>query len=170
MDKPSLLYYYAHIFLKHIIFNMWDDFNKIINQGPNALKNMLIGEFERIKQDPKNLLSNKEITIEPDSFNPIMVKIDEERKLLVVKFPTPIETAEVAYVAILLNAENPRYFTLELHRPNEMEKQMFPDRTYDRYEFCEWSKDGKHHILGTKNGELKSPNPDIFIEEIKAIL
>ena len=122
------------------------------------------------RSDPKDLLTNKDITIESDTFNPMMAKIDEERRLLVIKFPTPKETTEVAYVAILLYTDNPRYFTLELHQPNEMEKQMFPDRTYDRYEFCEWSKDGKHHLLKTKNGELKDPNPDIFIEEIKGVL
>lgn len=81
----------------------------------------------------------------------------------------PNETTEVAYIAIVLNKQQevlPRYFTLELHRPNDIEKQLFPERTSDKYGICEWDKDNKHYLYKS----IDSSDPTLFTEELKKII
>jgi len=169
MDKPSLLYFFPHVFLKDAILNQWDSFGKIVSQGPTTLKDNLVKEFNRLKEDPQEDLSKKDITLSPTDFDPILMKLNQDTDAIVVKFPTPTETTEVTHIAIILPkqpTDTPRYFTLELHRPNDMEKQLFPEKTSDRYEVCEWSKDNKH----TLHKSIENPDHTVFIEEINKIV
>lgn len=169
MEKVSLLYFFPHVFLKDAILNQWDYFYKIISQGPTNLKMTLTTQFNQLKEDPKDILSNKDVILNSTDFDPILVNLNQETDAIIIKFPIPKETTEVAYIAIVLTKQQevlPRYFTLELHRPNDIEKQLFPERTSDKYEVCEWDKDNKHHLYGS----IENPDPTLFAEELKKII
>lgn len=169
MNKQPLLYFFPHILLKNAVLNQWDSFGKIVSQGSSTLKDVLVKEFNRLKEDPKDIFSNKEITLNSTDFDSISMKLNQDTNAIVVRFPVPTETTEVTHIAIVLTkqpADTPRYFTLELHKPDDMEKQLSPKRISNRYQVCEWSKDGKHNLYKS----IKNPDPVLFIEEIKKVL
>lgn len=166
MEKPTLLYFFPHVYLKDAIFNLWPTFSKTISEGPSALKKNLINGFEQLKADPQDMISKKDVVLDSEAFDSQMADLGEGKELLIIKFPTPQETTEVSFVAILMSAGQPRYFTFELHRPNEMERQMFPERKNDRYEVCEWLTNGSHNLTtGTDDASL-----DAFVGEIKKVV
>ena len=127
MNKQPLLYFFPHILLKNAVLNQWDSFGKIVSQGSSTLKDVLVKEFNRLKEDPKDIFSNKEITLNSTDFDSISMKLNQDTNAIVVRFPVPTETTEVTHIAIVLTkqpADTPRYFTLELHKPDDMEKQL----------------------------------------------
>lgn len=161
MSQTPLLYFFPHVFLKDAVLNQWEFFKKEIDKGPKHLQQWMVANFNGLKQDPKGMLSNTDITLESDTFEMAVGNLTSGGKVIVVKFPVPQQTTEVTFVGIMLG-ETPRYFTLELHRPDEMEKQMFPEKTNDRYELCEWEKNGTHKLLkGVDRSGLQE-----FIDEL----
>jgi len=160
--KPNLLYYYAHIFLRNAVLKQWQAISTEIQAGPGVFEKGLKENFERLKEDPQDKFTQKDVTLEESDFSTTLSEVGLNKTLLLlVKFPTPRELTEVFYVGITLE-QNPKYFTLELHRPTEEEKQMFPDRTNDTYKFCMWRTPEEH----LNYGNLSEPTAQAFAKRI----
>lgn len=168
MEKPSLLYHFAHVYLRDVVLKQWKTFKSSVSAGPEVLKEELINNFNRVQQDPTRKWS-KDVMLEPAAFDSVLKKLENDKELLVIRFPTPQETTEVTFVGILLE-ETPRYFTFELHRPTEEEKQLLSNKTGDSYKLGEWNKEGEHTLLAVNDRSIEESTSEIFANEIKQIL
>ncbi len=165
MNKPPLLYFFPHIYLRDVVLKQWSGFRDMAMQGPVALKAKLVESFNKLKEDSRDMLVKKDVVLDPMSFDSTVATLSVDKKLMIIKFPTPQETTEVTFVGVLLG-EAPRYFTFELHRPEEAERKLSPDRVNDSYKLCEWKNDGKHLLLSSTDQSTS----EIFVNEIKKII
>jgi hypothetical protein len=165
MKKIPLLYFFPHMYLKDAVLSQWPSLKNIIDKGPVIFKDWLVTNFNKMKEDPKDLLSNKDVVLTPSAFDLTMADMPTGKKLLVITFPPPQETTEVVFVGILVD-EKPRYFTFELHRPSQAEKELFPERITDSYKLCEWGADGVHKLLKSSDDAQMSS----FVSGITSIL
>jgi hypothetical protein len=164
--KPSLLYYFENIFLRDAIYKHWEAFHSDITKGPDILKDGLVSNFLRVQSDPKEILSKKKVEINNDDFNPTMAAVGSLKiPFLVINFPEPKETAEAYYGGIILS-ESPKYYLLELHRPDDIEKKTLPkENQKESYFLGVWDNSFTHVNLG----DLKTNSIGEFISRVDEI-
>lgn len=159
MPKATLLYYYAHVYLPSIVYANKDAFMATVDKGPEVLRSTLVKTFEQMKADENKDLDEKNIELKPEDFTSIMKKSKDGTSLLLIKFPAPSHTTEVAYAGITLGDEL-KYYTLELHQPIQLDKDT---PRSDKYFFCSWTKNREHHRL---KGTFDDPDPELFAQAI----
>jgi hypothetical protein len=168
MNQTTLLYYYAHVYLPEIVFNHTDLFLGNAAKGPSSLKPLLHQTFNTVKNNPQLELAEKDITLSEADFDLSISALDNNTKLLLIKFPQPKNTAEVFYVGVYLDKE-PKYFTLELHIPEEIELQIDPNMT-NKYLFGQWVKAEnkfQHRLLSP---DFSEPRPGYLANAVNEYL
>lgn len=161
-SKPTLLYYFTHQYLRDIVQEHFAFFNSVVGLGGQMLEKVVRQTFEALKNYD---LSETGVTLEDNDFSTSMVTLDAKKiPLLVIKLPEPRNTAEASYIGIVLGRPV-RFFTLELHVPNEAEKQINPNAE-TKYHLCEWAKK-EHRLL---NQSWTEPDSAKFSGAIEIIL
>ncbi|MCS7091748.1 MAG: hypothetical protein NZM26_00130 [Patescibacteria group bacterium] len=162
-DKPTLSYYFTHQYLRDIVQDYFAFFDSVVRLGDAILKKTLRQTFETLKNYN---LSETDVLIEEDDFSSFMVPIGANKApLLVIKLPKPKNTTEASHVAIFLGVRPVRFFTFELHLPNEIEKQINPN-AQTKYLLAEWTKK-EHKLL---NFSCNDPDSTKFAQAIANIL
>jgi|SRR3989338_9065848 len=160
--KTTLLYYYPHRYLRDIVFRDTDVFLEKAGAGPRDFEAALRQTFTKFQNDGNNNLEGKDVQLAEDDFSTSLSTIRGNLPLLLIKFPQPTDTAEVFYVGVTLD-RNPRYFTLELHKPVLLDESS---PRADQYKFCEWKSDGTHHLYH----DLSEPRPGYLAGAVEALL
>ena len=166
MNNPTLLYYYAHVYLPMVVFQHTQDFLLRVQRGPDVFKETLKKTFIEIKNDTNNNLNEKDLELIDDDLKPSITKLDNGLALLVINFPAPRHTAEVFFVGITLEPQ-PKYFTLELHRPVEFTESGMEDHAPDKYYLCIWAS-GKHFLLN--KDVVTEPKAELFVAAVNKYL
>lgn len=160
--KPTLLYYFSHRALRDFVQDNFVFFDSVVRLGPQIFEKTLRQSFETMKRFN---LAEVDITATETDFTTSIARINENKdSLLLIKLPEPRNTTEVSFIGITL-AGNVRYFTLELHIPNDLEKQVNPD-AQTKYVLGEWVKK-EHRLL---NQSLSEPDPAKLSGAIEKVL
>lgn len=160
--KPTLLYYFTHQYLRNLVQNNFAFFDSVVRQGPQVFEKAIRQTFETLKRYD---LEETDINLAENDFTLSLATLGQNKvPLLVIKLPKPRHTTEASHVGIVLGRPV-RYFTLELHIPIELEKQINPEMQ-TKYFLCEW-KENVHHLL---NKSFLEPDPTKFSGAIEAIL
>lgn len=166
--KPTLLYFFAHVFLRDAVFQQWETLRTSIHKGPSIFQDNLRANFLRLSNE-KNNFRNTNIELFEDDFKPLAVNLasgEKRVRIFIVRFPKPKESPEVAYIAIT-DELKPKYFTLELSRPTLSQKNSLPVHMHsDNFIFCEWTSEGNHNNYGA----VTSPILENFINRIDKAL
>ncbi|MCX7928762.1 MAG: hypothetical protein N2558_03720 [Patescibacteria group bacterium] len=162
-NRPTLLYYFTHQYLRDIVQDYFAFFDSVVRLGDAILKKTLKQTFEALKNYN---LSETDVLVEEDDFSSFMAAIGVNKApLLVIKLPKPRNTTEASHVAIFLGVRPVRFFTFELHVPNEIEKQINPN-AQTKYLLAEWIKK-EHKLL---NFSYNEPDSNEFAKAIASIL
>jgi len=160
--KPTLLYYFTHQYLRDIVQDHFAFFDAVVRLGSQSLEKAVRQTFEILKNYD---LSETDISLEDKDFSTSMATLGEKKiPLLVIKLPNPRNTTEASHIGVLLGKPI-RYFTLELHVPNEIEKQINPNAE-TKYILAEWTKK-EHKLL---NQSWPEPDSAKFSGAIEKIL
>jgi hypothetical protein len=161
-SKPTLLYYFTHQYLRDVVQEHYAFFDSVVRLGGKLLEKVIRQTFEALKNYD---LSETDVALEDNDFSTSMAFLSQKKiPLLVIKLPKPRNTAEASYVGIV-HSRPIRFFTLELHAPNEMEKQINPNAE-TKYLLAEWSKK-EHKLL---NQSWPEPDSAKFSGAIEKIL
>lgn len=161
-SKMTLLYYFTHLYFRRIVQEHFDFFDSVVRLGDQLLEKVVRQTFEYLKNYD---LSETDVVLEDNDFSTSMATLGTKKiPLLIIKLPKPRNATEASYVGIVLNRPI-RYFTLELHVPEEIEKHINPNAG-TRYFLCEWTKEA--HSLLNKN--FTEPDPAKFAGAIEIIL
>lgn len=160
-SKPTLLYYFAHQYLRDLVQDYFAFFDSVVRLGSQSFEKAVRQTFEILKNYD---LSETDISLESKDFSTSMATLGEKKiPLLVIKLPEPRNTTEASYVGIALGRPI-RYFTLELHVPNEVEKQINPNAE-TKFILGEWTKK-EHKLLNQSWPESDSTKFSGAIEKI----
>jgi hypothetical protein len=145
-NKPTLLYYFTHQFLRDLVQNKYAFFDAVVRLGGNTFSSVLRQTFETLKRYD---LAETDVSLTDADFMTTMASLGENKiPMLVIKLPQPRNTTEASHIAVVLGSMPVRYFTLELHIPNETEKQINPNAE-SHYILCEWVNK-EHRVLNKR--------------------
>jgi len=149
--KPTLHYYFAHQYLRDLAQGNFAFLEAVIKQGPQTFETILKRTFENLKRYD---LLETDLNISENDFSTSVATLGEQKTpFLLVKMPDPRHTAEASYIGFTLMGPL-RYFTVELHVPDEAEKQINPEAS-TKYLLGEW--DQKQHKLLSESWPVSDP-------------
>jgi len=157
MEKETLLHFFVHKLLKRGVLENWQAFGKDFMAGPDMVEHSFKYNFSRLKKDPRDILTNKNVALGGEDFRATESEVGPNNtKLCVVKLPDPSTAGEAAFVGVTLQ-QQPQFFTMELQKSKESETI---------FELNQW----KDTNTATKFGQMASPNSDEFVSKIDALL
>lgn len=129
MKQTSIQYQLTNVVLFYEVFTNWNNFNELLNKGPEAVKKFLFNKWiylkEELSKDKELEIKdfNKEITI--DDFDITLNKTKDGVKVLYITFPDyEFNDGTSKYIALALTEKSPRYFTLE-YSENIVNKEQY---------------------------------------------
>lgn len=146
MNQISRAYIVSHIRIRDEIFNDWGNFNKILKDGPESMKEHLAKLWNDISPEDINKdfeLTDKDRVITKNDFDVTMNHVGDYPVFYFIMPDPDSVQAQAKCVALAITPTRPRYFTMEIS------KKMNSEETY--YIMGEWMfKDGNftHLNLG----------------------
>lgn len=122
MEKilTSVQYHLTNNYLFNEIYGNWQNFNQVLNAGPESMKQFLCDLWNKTKNDllqnPNVIIRDVDKEITPNDFDITLNSTNGGIKIFYFTFPSiDIEKPEPAckYVALALTPNMPQYFTLE---------------------------------------------------------
>lgn len=165
--KTSIHYLLTHMEIRNLVFEEWTKFNKLLSEGPKALKEYFCFLWNKQKEifearyDLEVIDIEKEINEE--NFGVSYSVLDKELKSFNFTMPEPLtDYGQAVCVSVILTSGIPRYFTLEYSKNANGEIC---------YVVGEWQIDFENNDYMHKNyGTIKSGNIGEFLGKINEIL
>lgn len=147
--KTSRAYMLSHIVLRNEIYGKWQVFNEHLNKGPQDMKQYLCDLWYSITQDKINqdfYLADEERKVTIDDFD-ITANKQADLQIFYFIFPEPdVFMAQAKCVALVLAPNMPRYFTMEIMKEENGQKQYIvgewkvKDRQFVHYNYGKMEK------------------------------
>lgn len=159
--KTSRAYMLSHIVLRNEIYGKWNEFHDHLNKGPENMKQYLCDLWYSITQDKINqdfYLADEERKVTIDDFN-VTANMLSNMQIFYFIFPEPDSfMAQAKCVALVLAPNMPRYFTMEIMKEENRQKQYIvgewkvKDRQFVHYNYGRMEKntiDAFSYCLGS---------------------
>lgn len=133
MNQISRAYIVSHIRLRDEIFSDWNNFNIILNEGPDKMKEHLAKLWNDINPEDLNsgfVLTDKDRVIGVNDFDITMNHVGDCPVFYFIMPDPDSVQAQAKCVALALTQSRPRYFTMEIS------KRLNSEETY--YIMGEW--------------------------------
>ncbi len=119
-EKTSINYIMANEKIRNLVFEEWEKFNLLINQGPDILKKYFCKLWDETKMELEYLddidVIDLDKKIKPEEFGVSYSILDNEVKILNFIMPKPVNNyGQAVYISAILTSKIPRFFTLEFN-------------------------------------------------------
>ncbi len=130
--STSVQYQYTNVILFREVFGNWQEFNKHLNEGPEAMKDYLLNGWNKTREMLKNnanlLVKDLDREVTRDEFDVTLNKTEKGSFVFYFTFPDyAYDDAASKYVALALIEGMPRYITLEYSGLPSFLKEQLPD-------------------------------------------
>lgn len=164
--KVSIHYFLAHMDIRNLVFEDYDKFNQLLNDGPDALKEyfyLLWNNKRKDFQDRYDLdVIDYDKEISKDDFGISYSILDNGQKVFNFLMPKPLtDYGQAIYISIVITSRIPRFFTLEFTNKNGT----------SAYLVGEWQIDFDNNDYMHKNyGTIDEPEIGKFLGKINDVI
>lgn len=136
--ETSVAYLLPNQYLLEEVYLAWGQFQNILQQGPEAMKEKLASDWNTVKTwlkaSDEIILLDEERAVTKDDFNATMALSKNEIRVFFLHFPSSdFYRAESRAIAIALTPERPRYFTMEYALYENSKSFVFGEFIYNIY-------------------------------------
>lgn len=128
--ETSIAYQFSNCYMRNMVFYRFSYFYKNLKEGPVKMKNFLVDRWyelvDGLRDNNNIIVSDIEKVVLPSEFDITVNKTRDNSIVYFIKMPNSnIYKAESICVAVALTKDKPRYFTLELGRNVNGDKNYF---------------------------------------------